>query len=259
MIDLRKGDCLELMKAIPDGSVDLILCDLPYGILNKQNKSAQWDRCIPFELLWEQFNRVLKDTGTAALFASGMFTAKLMLSNEKMWRYNLVWKKGNRPTGFLDCKRKPLKIYENICVFTKKATGTTYNPQMTTGEVNHSRGSGNHKNKQGCYGSFKDLPIIKTSKKYPIDIIDFQKEFPQKYHSTQKPVALLEYLVKTYSNEKDIVLDNCMGSGSTGVACVRTNRNFIGMEIVDEYFEIAKERIEREEAQITIWGKNNGD
>ena len=240
-----QGDCLELMENIPDKSIDLILCDLPYGVLNKKNPNAKWDCILPFTDLWREYERIIKENGAIVLFGSGMFTADLMQSNRKLWKYNLIWKKGNRPTGFLNAKKQPLRISEDICVFYKKQP--IYNPQFTIGEKCHSRGNaGNGKGKQarnGCYGEFKTTPIILTNEKYPLSIIDIAKEHPQKYHPTQKPVALLEYLVKTYTNEGDTVLDNCMGSGSTGVACVNTKRNFIGIELDKQYFEIAEKRI----------------
>lgn len=243
MIDLRQGNCLEVMKDIPDKSIDMILCDLPYGVLNKTNPSAKWDSVIPFDLLWKQYERIIKDNGAIVLFGQGMFTASLMLSNQKLWRYNLIWKKGNRISGFLNAKRQPLRNHEDILVFFKKQP--TYNPQMTIGEKNHIKGGGNHKNTQRCYGKLIDTPTVLTNEKYPISILTFDREHPP-IHPTQKPVALLEYLIKTYTNENDLVLDNCMGSGSTGVACINTNRNFIGIELDEKYFNIAKERIENE-------------
>lgn len=243
---IKQGDCLELMGEIPDKSIDLILCDLPYGVLNKRNPKAKWDCVIPFEPLWREYERLLKDNGAVLLFASGMFTADLMHSNRKMWKYNLVWKKGNRPTGFLNAKKQPLRLTEDICVFYKKQP--TYNPQFTIGEKCHTRANyGNGKGKNacnGCYGKFKVTPVVLTNQKYPVSIIDIPKEHPQKYHSTQKPVALLEYLIKTYTNENDVVLDNCMGSGSTCVAAINTNRHYIGFELDKSYFEIAEKRIE---------------
>lgn len=218
---------------------------MPYGVLNKKNENAQWDRILPFDKLWEQYERIIKDNGAIVLFASGMFTAQLMMSNPKLWKYNWVWKKGNRPTGFLNAKKQPLRLTEDVCVFYKKQP--TYNPQMTIGEKNHAKGgAGNAKNKQGrngCYGEFKSTPTVMTNEKYPVTIIDIDKEHPQTFHPTQKPVALCEYLIKTYTNEGDLVLDNCMGSGSTGVAAINLNRNFIGIEMNDEYFKIAQERI----------------
>ena len=244
-IKLLHGDCLELMKDIPDKSVDMILCDLPYGVLHRKSPSAKWDNVIPFEDLWREYERIAKDNAAIVLFANGMFTANLMHSNKKLWKYNLVWKKGNRPTGFLNAKKQPLRISEDICVFYKKQP--TYNPQFTMGAKPHSRGNaGNAKEKQGrnnCYDTFKTTPAIMTNEKYPLSIIDVAKEHPQKYHPTQKPVAILEYLVKTYTNEGDLVLDNCMGSGSTGVACKNTGRHFIGIELDENYFNVAKERL----------------
>lgn len=244
---LLQGDCLELMKELPDKSIDMILCDLPYGVLNKKNPNAKWDSVIPFPLLWTEYERIIKDNGAIVLFGSGMFTADLMKSNCKLWKYNLIWKKGNRPTGFLNAKKQPLRICEDICVFYKKQP--TYNPQFTIGEKCHRRGgAGNSITKQGrngCYGEFKTTEVILTNLKYPLSLIDIPKEHPQKHHPTQKPVALLEYLIKTYTNENEVVVDNCMGSGSTGVACVNTGRKFIGIELDENYFNIAKDRIEQ--------------
>lgn len=245
MIELKQGDCLEVMKTIPDKSIDMILCDLPYGVLNKKNPNAKWDRVIPLSDLWNQYSRIIKDNGAIVLFASGMFTADLIQSNKKLWKYNLVWKKGNRPTGFLNAKKQPLRIHEDICVFYKKQP--TYNPQFTIGDKCHKRGgagnSAQKKGRNGCYDEFKSTPVVMTNKKYPLSVIDVPKEHPQTYHPTQKPVALCEYLVRTYTNEGDTVLDNCMGSGTTGVACKHLNRNFIGIELEEHYFSIAKERI----------------
>ena len=238
MIDLRLGDCLEIMKEIPDKSIDLILCDLPYGVLNRKNPCSKWDCIIPFCDLWREYERVIKDNGAIVLFAGGMFTADLMQSNRKLWKYNLVWKKGNRTTGFLNAKKQPLKNHEDICVFYKKQP--TYNPQFTTGEKCHGRGAAG---RNSCYDKFESTPVIKTNLKYPISVIEIPKEHPQKYHPTQKPVALLEYLIKTYTNEGALVLDNCMGSGSTGVACINTKRRFIGIEKDANFFNIAKKRI----------------
>jgi DNA modification methylase len=241
MITIKQGDCLELMGEIPDRTIDLILCDLPYGVLNKSNDGAKWDSVIPFDELWEQYKRIIKDDGNIVLFGSGLFTAKLMLSNEQMWRYNLIWKKGNRCSGFLNANRQPLRNHEDICVFYKQLG--VYNPQFVRGAVNHSKGNIDLFNMQNCYGEFKQVESRLSEEKFPISILDFDKEHPQKYHPTQKPVALLEYLIKTYSNEGDTVLDNCMGSGSTGVACLKTNRKFIGYEMDDNHFATAQERL----------------
>lgn len=246
-INLINGDCLIEMPNIPDKSVDMILTDLPYGVLNKSNRHATWDSVIPFKPLWEQYKRIIKDNGAIVLFAQGMFTATLMLSNPTMWRYNLIWSKKNRPTGFLDANRKPLRIHEDICVFYQKQP--TYNPQFTKGAVVHSRGAagnGDGGGKNRCYGSFKKTQAVKTDKKYPVSIIEVAKEYKtgERYHPTQKPVALMEWLIKTYTNKGEVVFDSCMGSGSTGVAAVNSNRKFIGIELDENYFNISKQRID---------------
>lgn len=194
------------------------------------------------------YQRIIKNNGAIVLFGQGMFSAKLMMSNPKMWRYNLVWKKGKRISGFLNANRCPLRNHEDIMVFYKKQP--TYNPQMTIGEKSHNRGGGSHKHTQRCYDEFKDIPTALTNEKYPLSVIDIDKEHPQSFHPTQKPVALCEWLIKTYTNPGDTVLDNCMGSGSTGVACVRTGRDFIGMELNDDYYAIACKRIDEERAKL---------
>lgn len=254
-IKLVNGDCLIEMQNIPDKSVDMILCDLPYEVLNKGNKHVQWDRKIPFDKLWEQYNRVIKDNGAIVLFAQGMFTAELMMSNPKMWRYNLVWDKVQK-NGFLNANKMPLRQHEDICVFYKKLP--TYNPQMTKCEPhkrNHSKGNMAKPHKNSCYGVFVEVPTSITDEKYPTSIISISKEHKvgNFFHPTQKSVALLEYLIRTYTNEGETVLDNCMGSGSTGVACVNTKRNFIGIELNDEYFEIACERIKESQQQFKLF------
>ena len=240
-----QGDCLQVMKDISDKSIDMILCDLPYGVLNKNNPHAKWDSVISFDLLWEQYERIIKDNGAIVLTAQGMFSANLMKSNEKLWRYNLIWKKSNRVSGFLNANRQPMRNHEDILIFSKGQT--IYNPQMTIGEKNHKKGgAGNSNEKQarnGCYGGFKSTPTVETNEKYPISIIDVDKEHPQKYHPTQKPVALFEYLIKTYTNEGDLVLDNCAGSGTTGVACKNLNRNYILIEKEPEYIDIINKRL----------------
>lgn len=245
-IELWHGDCLELMKNIPDNIVDCIICDLPYEVLNKGNKHAQWDKMLPLDKLWEHYNRVIKDNGAIILFGQGMFTAQLMMSNPKMWRYNLIWDKINRPTGFLNANRMPLRIHEDICVFYKQLP--TYNPQFTLGEKCHQRGgAGNAKNKakNGCYGDFKQTKVVLTNEKHPLSIIKIPKTHSKNafFHPTQKPIALIEWLIKTYTNENELVLDNTMGSGTTGVACVNTNRKFIGIELDDKYYDIACKRV----------------
>lgn len=248
-------DCLVGMKAIPDKSIDCIICDLPYGVLNRQNKSAQWDNIIPFEPLWEQYERVIKDNGAIVLFAQGMFTAQLMMSNPILWRYNLVWDKVQK-NGFLNANKMPLRQHEDICVFYKNIP--TYNPQMTKCEPhkrNHSKGNMSKPHKNSCYGNFIEVPTIIADEKYPTSIISISKDHKvgNFFHPTQKPVELIQYLIRTYTNEGDLVLDNCMGSGTTAVACIKEKRHFIGYEITKEYFDIAQERIKQEQSQLSLF------
>ena len=237
-----KGDCLEVMKTIANESVDMILCDLPYGVLNKSNKDAKWDSVIPFDKLWEQYERIIKPNGAIVLFGSGMFTAKLMMSNPKLWKYNLVWQKGGRVTGFLNSKKMPLREHEDIVVFYKKQP--TYNPQMVycPESRNHSRGKQEKEQTNRCYGQIHKVEDIITDYKYPRSVLNFAKPHPA-VHPTQKPVKLCEWLIKTYTNEGETVLDNCMGSGTTGVAAKRTGRRFIGIENDEKYYTMAIERI----------------
>lgn len=252
MIDnIYNEDCLVGMQRIPDKSVDAIICDPPYSVLNKGNAGAKWDNIIPFEPMWEQLERIIKDNGAIVLFGQGMFTAKLMMSNPKLWKYNLVWKKGNRISGFLNAKRMPMRNHEDICVFYKKLP--TYNPQMEWGEKSHPRGGGNHKKTQRCYGGFKDLPLTEPTKwKYPKSVLNFERDYDKVLHPTQKPVNLIRWLVRTYTNEGDVVLDNCMGSGTTAVACIKEKRHFIGFELDKEYYDIAQQRINEELSYPTI-------
>lgn len=236
-IDLRLGDCLEVMKDIADNSVDMILCDLPY-----QRTQNKWDTLLPYNRMWEQYNRIIKDNGCIALFCDGLFMAELMMSNKKMWKYNIVWNKV-LTSGFLNANRQPLRSHEEIAIFYKKQP--TYNPQKAKGNPNHSKGKekNNNNNNYGRY-NFVDNAESLGDMKHPKSIIEFSKPHPSTaVHPTQKPVDLLEFLIKTYTNEGELILDNCMGSGSTGVACVNTNRNFIGIELDENYFNIAKERI----------------
>ena len=230
-IQLYQGDCLEEMKNISDKSIDMILCDLPYG--TTQNK---WDSIIPLEPLWEQYKRIIKDNGAILLFGSQPFTTILNYSNISNYRYEWVWIKNNS-TGFQLANKRPLKKHELISVFYKKQP--TYNPQ---GLIEY-----NKINKRGSMGEnwseMNSNNYIQRWTNYPTQILEYKYD-KQKLHPTQKPVALLEYLIKTYTDEEEIVLDNCMGSGSTGVACVNTNRKFIGIELEEKYFEIAKNRIE---------------
>lgn len=237
-------DCLEGMKRIPDHSVDGIICDLPYEVLNKGNKDAQWDRVIPFEPLWEQYLRVAKENAPIVLFCQGMFTAQLMMSQPKLWKYNLVWKKGDRTTGFLNANRMPLRNHEDIAVFYRKLP--TYNPQMEKGFPSHKRGHGGGQQNR-CYGEFDNTKSsdVYTDDKFPKSVINIEKEHDGNWlHPTQKPVLLIRYLVRTYTNEGDLVLDNCMGSGTTAIACIEEKRNFIGFELNKEYYDRAMTRIQ---------------
>ena len=249
-IELKQGDCLELMKDVAENSVDLILCDLPYG-----TSACSWDSVIPMDKLWEQYNRVIKDRGAILLFAQTPFDKVLGVSNLENLRYEIIWQK-TAPTGFLNAKKMPMKAHENILVFYKKLP--TYNPQMTQGhprkvssKASRSASAQRHSEKslngESNYGVFaNDIEGYDSTERYPLSVQVFAKDQQKEnYHPTQKPVALLEWLIKTYTNEGALVLDNCMGSGSTGVACVNTNRNFIGFELTEQYFEIAQSRIER--------------
>lgn len=229
---LYKGDCLELMNEIPDGSIDMILCDLPYG--TTRNK---WDSTIQLDKLWDQYNRIIKTNGVICLFAQTPFDKILGASNIKMLKYEWIWEKDNG-TGFLNAKKMPLKIHENILVFYKKPP--CYNPQMRTGFKPYKCTQGRHSSN---YGDYKQGHITESNgERYPIDVIKFGRECG--LHPTQKPVALLEYLIKTYTNEGDLILDNCAGSGSTCIAAINTNRKFIGMEMDEHYFEVAENRIQ---------------
>lgn len=233
---LLNGDCLELMKRIEDKSIDMILCDLPYG-----TTACSWDSVIPFKDLWKQYERIIKDNGAIALFGSEPFSTKLRSSNLKIYKYDWIWQKP-KGSGFLSAKKRPLKNHEIISIFYKKQP--TYNPQMTKGKP--------YKNKQGYIGEYlksstKRVETENHGTRYPVTVQPFKLNTG--LHPTQKPVELLEYLIKTYTNEGETVLDNCMGSGSTGVACINTNRNFIGIELEEKYFKIAKERIEETKRQ----------
>ena len=239
-IELLQGDCLELMKDIPDGSVDMILADLPYG-----TTACKWDTIIPFEPLWEQYERVIKDNGAIVLTASQPFTSALIMSNPKLFKYEIIWKK-ERPTNFMMAKKQIMKYHENILIFYKK--NGTYNPQMVERKEknkrrNKPRGLENQVWDIKNNGKYSERVLSGTNDLiYPNSILEFSME--RGLHPTQKPVALFEYLIKTYTNEGDTVLDNVMGSGTTGVACKNLNRNFIGMELDEEYFKIAQSRIE---------------
>ena len=238
MIELYNGDCLEVMdKLIEQGiKVDAIITDPPYG-----TTACKWDSVIPFDKMWERLNKLIKPNGAIVLFGSEPFSSQLRMSNLKNYKYDWIWQK-TKPSGHLNAKKQPLRKYENISVFYKKQC--LYNPQgLIYGEFNNNRPS--RKNKQkGSYtfGLEKDFGLSDATN-YPTNILNYTNANNNLLHPTQKPVALLEYLIKTYTNQNETVLDNCMGSGSTGVACINTNRNFIGIELDEKYFKIAKERI----------------
>lgn len=236
-VKLMLGDCLEAMKEIPDDSIDMILCDLPYG--KTQNK---WDKKIPLEPLWEQFKRIIKDKGPIVMFSAQPFTSELIMSQTKLFKYDLIWDK-HLSTGFLNAKRMPLRKHETICVFCKGSPN--YYPQMEVrGKVRSKGGRGEKHDGGKCCGTY-GKHISYNNIYYPTSILSFSNaNRKQGVHSTQKPVPLLEYLIKTYTNEGETVLDSCMGSGSTGVACVNTGRSFIGIELDEQYFKTAKSRIE---------------
>lgn len=267
LINLMKGDCLELMQNIPDKSVDLICCDLPYGTTDtygskkSKNRLIGWDNIIPLDELWIQYKRILKDKGAICLNADQPFTSQLIISNIEWFRYELIWKK-NITTGFLHANYRPMKQTEDIVIFSpvgaspsakKNDNCMTYNPQGLVEKVVHKK---NNKKRLGKFllnEEFMGKNNVLLSEKeysqkftnYPKEIIEFDVD-RDTIHPTQKPVKLMEYLIKTYSNEGDTILDNAMGSGTTGVACVKTNRNFIGIEMDENFFELAKERIEKE-------------
>lgn len=248
-------DCLEGMKQIPDGSIDAIICDLPYGVLNKQSEGGSWDSIIPLEPMWEQYRRVIKSNGAIVLFAQGMFTATLMMSQPKLRRYNLVWDKV-RTTGFLNANRMPLRYHEDICVFYSKLP--TYHPQMEDlngREPNHPQGHGDHVEKNSCYGKVGRINQTYEDKKYPRSIIRIKAVHCNEgqFHPTQKPVELLRYLIRTYTDENQVVLDNCMGSGTTAVAALLEHRHYVGFELNKEYYDKAVERIEKVKAEPRLF------
>lgn len=258
MVNLYHGDCLEVMKEIPDGSVDMILCDLPYG-----TTACKWDSRIPFEPLWKQYKRVIKRNGVIALFGTEPFSSYMRMSNIEWYKYDWIWRK-NTCTGFQHAKNMPLKDYEIISVFSPGSMGhiqllgdkrMPYNPQGIT-EISLERGGGTRKfgSVVGKRPSQKER-YVQYAKDYPRMIIEIDS-VSKRAHQTQKPVPLLEYLIRTYTNDGETVMDNCMGSGSTGVACVNTGRDFIGIELDTGYFQTAKRRIEEAQEQMRLGAAN---
>lgn len=248
---IKCEDCLEEMKNIDDKTIDMILCDLPYGITK-----CTWDKTIPFKPLWEEYERIIKDNGAIVLFSKMPFTVDLIESNRKLFRYEIIWEKTQK-TGFYNANKMPLKAHENILLFYKKLP--TYNPQKYIVE---RKDVGRVRNKKAdrcvLYGHVNAQDWIETGERYPHDVIHFSnwngalfgKTDKATKHPTQKPIPLLEYLIKTYTNEGDTVLDNCMGSGSTCVASINTGRNYIGIEKRKNFFDIAEERIMQAEKEV---------
>jgi len=244
-IDLRQGDCLKVMKTIEDNSIDAIITDPPYG-----TTACSWDSVIDFNLMWEQLNRIIKPNGAIVLFGSEPFSSALRMSNIKNYKYDWVWEKTSA-TGHLNAKKIPMKAHENLLVFYKKPP--TYNPQKTSG---HERKVSKAEHKTNCkeseaYNKGQKLTTYDSTERYPRSVQIFASDKQKiKLHPTQKPIALMEYLVKTYTNENEVVLDFTMGSGSTGVACKNTNRKFIGIEQDEKYFKIAQDRIKENEYKL---------
>ena len=248
-------DCMDGMAQIDDKSIDMILCDLPYG-----TTQCSWDIVIPFEPLWEEYKRIIKDNAAIVLFSQQPFTTDMINSNKKMFRYEIIWKK-TQPMGFLNAHKMPMRCHENILVFYKKLP--TYNPimrQVKCRGIGRKRGnSGNAKQ----YNEFRkdDYEWTETGRRFPLDVIEFSNQNGVVYgnnekatkHPTQKPVPLLEYLIKTYTDVGDLVLDNCAGSCSTGIACHNTGRRFIGFEKDKEIFEKANKRLTEHKAQINLF------
>lgn len=242
-IDLRYGDTIEQMKLIPDKSIDFICCDLPYG-----TTACAWDVVIPFDKLWEQYKRIIKDNGAIALFGNEPFSSMLRMSNIKHYKYDVIWQK-EKPTNPFTIKKQFGKVHENISIFYKKTP--TYNPQMSKREnvtnPKPMKGDLNIDETNVITGVYKHSEDYDPYLVYPISVQKFNRDSKkgvEKLHPTQKPLLLIELLVKTYSNENDVVLDNTFGSCTTGIACINTNRNFIGIENNMDYFNISKKRVE---------------
>ena len=257
---LYNDDCLKILPTLPDGSVDMILTDLPYGVTNKASEAGKWDCQIPMEPLWEQFWRVLKPNGACVLFAQGMFTAQLMMSQPKNWRYNLIWDKC-RASGFLNAKRMPLRYHEDICVFYRSLP--TYNPQLEDlngREPNHMQGMGKHKKTNRCYGSLERWPQAHVAgvegKKFPKSILSFPRPHCTGNHPTEKSVDLCRWLIRSYTNPGEEVLDATMGSGTTGVAAILEGRFFIGIEKEQKYMEVAIARTKKAEEDFRNQSKD---
>ena len=240
-VTLYHGDCLDIMPKL-NVTFDACITDPPYG-----TTACKWDSVIPFVPMWKELEKLVKKSGAIILFGQDKFTAKLMLSNEQNHRYNLIWKKGNRPSGFLNAHRQPLRIHEDICVFYRSQP--TYNPQMTRGEINHSKGNMNKKQKNNCYGNFQNVLSPMDGMKFPISVIDIDKPHPPIY-PTQKPTALIQYLIKTYTNQNELILDFSAGSGTTGIASMETNRRCILIEKDENACSLIKNRLVEKQIDI---------
>jgi len=235
--EILHGDCLDLMKNIPDASIDMILCDLPYG-----TTQCKWDIIIPFEPLWKQYERIIKDNGSIILTASQPFTSALVMSNPKMFKYEIIWEK-EKPSNFMLLKKQFGKVHENILVFCKNAT--TYNPikiKANPDKMDKRKRFNDVVKKEGVTSEIKLYRPVDTGMRYPTSIIYFNRD-ENALHPTQKPTALFEYLIKTYTNENNLVLDNCAGSGTTAIACLNSNRNFIVMEKEQKYYDVIVKRV----------------
>lgn len=255
-IELLNGDCFKLLKGVPDGSVDAVITDPPYSCLNKSNPHATWDKTFDMTAWWNEIWRVCKRNAAVVCFGQGLFSARLALSQEGNYRYSLVWDKC-RTTGFLNANKMPMRCHEDLLVFYRALP--TYNPQMEAldgRERNHPQGLGEHREVYRCYGKTKRITSQILDKKFPRSIIKNAKEHGCKdnaFHPTQKPVALMEYLIKTYTNVGERVLDPFMGSASTMVACANTGRMGIGMELMQEYYNIAVKRVKDAQTRLRLF------
>ena len=247
---LYNKDCLEGMKQIPDGTIDAVICDLPYG-----TTACAWDSVIPFDKLWEQYRRICKPNAAIVLFGSEPFSTMLRMSNLKEWRYDWIWKKGETNSNFMNANKMPMKNHEIISVFYRSLP--TYNPQMRSGYsgYNKTKYNGDPGLTEVYGGNIPQQHHVNTGLRYPLSVIDMSRDWKRQdaLHPTQKPVDLLRYLVLTYTNDGDTVLDNCMGSGTTAIACIKERRHFIGFELSKEYFDKAVRRIKAEQAQLTLF------
>lgn len=241
--EIYLGDSLQIMRQIPSHSVDLILIDPPYNTLNKSNPDAKWDKEVDLKALWYHYKRIIKPNGAILSFGQGLFAAKMIMSNPQWYKYEIIWDKV-RKSNFLNCKKMPMRQHEQIMVFYDKPP--TYNPQMVySGKPNHSRGKMEKEQGNGCYGKFGKTETVMSDYRYPGTILRFPKEHNQEawLHSTAKPVNLLRWLIRTYTNEGDVVLDSFAGSGSTLIAAIEEKRDWIGIELSEKYYEIAKKRV----------------